>query len=165
MVLRHVLLRPACLYKAAAMDVLLALWQSRVHENPVRGNVIPSTCLYAPVLVLSYSAPRRPRPASTTAHVRSRTHTHTHTRARARMYTRCSWLGEAYVDRPAVLAVLSLSEIQLLNTVVEGRQHRVICIEESSSSHTTTHCCTQQQPKESQWKQHSSNQTAPLLKA
>lgn len=38
-------LRPVSLYKAAARDVLPALWQPRVHENHVRGNVIPSTGL------------------------------------------------------------------------------------------------------------------------
>ena len=38
-------LRPASLYKATARDVLPALWQPRVHENHVRGNVIPSTGL------------------------------------------------------------------------------------------------------------------------
>ena len=38
-------LRLASLYKAAARDVLPALWQPRVHENHVRGNAILSTGL------------------------------------------------------------------------------------------------------------------------
>lgn len=46
-------LRPASLYKAAAKDVPPALWQPRVHENHVRGNVILSTGLCTPVLMLS----------------------------------------------------------------------------------------------------------------
>lgn len=69
-------LRPASLYKAAAKDVPPALWQPRVHENHVRGNVILSTGLCTPVLMLSYSAPRRPLSARTRA---LHTHTHAHT--------------------------------------------------------------------------------------
>ena len=39
------LLRLASVYKAAARDVPPALWKPGVHENRVRGNVIPSTGL------------------------------------------------------------------------------------------------------------------------
>lgn len=44
-VLRPDPLRLASVYKAAARDVPPALWKPRVHENPVRGNAIPSTGL------------------------------------------------------------------------------------------------------------------------